>query len=429
MFGSDPAKTLNKARRLLAEGDAAGALRLARRARGVARPPLAGEIAAFAEEARRTAVAAAEERAERSAVEGHLVDAAEWLRGALEYAEDDRERARLAARLRELETQAEERAEAESPDGWDAGEPLEPAGGEGAGGPSAEELYEVFVDALRDDVAARYRGRPPEFRRALLEFTDASDAEAARTIESLAGAAPDDPVLRFERGRWRLVQGDAAGARADLEAAWSEFGDQPLDLSGLVSIPAIWCEAALAAGDHAAVIERLEERGELTLADPDLNAFYAHALLDAGEEADALSFLAEAIERFPRRADLAHLLARGLHHRGDGAAAIEVLERSLRSCGAGCSASDLDPQVLRLLAECYAEAGGPVERLGDVLRMLCAAEGGELEPADWRLQARYHDLADEPDAAERARARAGVPAGTQWAGEGPPPAPAYEDDG
>jgi tetratricopeptide (TPR) repeat protein len=478
MFGSDPAKTLTKARRLLAEGDAPGALRLARKAQGRARPPLAGEIAALVEEARRAAVAAAEERAEASAAEGFFADAAEWLRGGLAHAEGEDERVRLTARLHELEELTEAGAAAESAEsGWDWGEGGEggedgedgEAGGEGDGdepasrspgrtgleavlgggprieppvaatGPGAgavgegalatDELYEAFVDSLRDDVAPRYRGRPPEFRRALLDFADPADSDAAQAaISTLAEADPADPVFRLERGRWRLAKGDAAGARADLEAAWAEFGDRPLDLGGVVSIPEMWCAAALAAGDHAAVLERLEERGELTMSDPELSLFYAQALLAAGEDAEARSFLAESHQRFPRRTDLAYLLAATLHRGGDAPGAIEVLERSLRACGRGCSASDLHPPSLRLLAALYAEAGGPIERLGDVLLLLRGARGGELEPADWQLQARYHDLAGEPAAAERARARAaGVPAGVRSPGEGPPPPPAYED--
>ena len=476
MFGGDPGRSLNKARRLLAEGDPLGALRLARKALGRARPPLAGEIAALVEEARRAVVSAAEERAEASAAEGFFADAAEWLRGGLDHAEGEDERARLTARLRELEELAEAEAAAESAEsgqwaerdddgraddeGGEEGDGPEPAnrsagrsgleavlgggprieppvaasgtgagaGAVGEGALATDELYEAFVDSLRDDVAPRYRGRPPEFRLALLDFADPADSDAAQAaISILAEADPADPVLRLERGRWRLAKGDAAGARADLEAAWAEFGDRPLDLGGVVSIPEMWCAAALAAGDHAAVLERLEERGELTMSDPELSLFYAQALLAAGEDAEARSFLAESHQRFPRRTDLAYLLAATLHRGGDAPGAIEVLERSLRACGRGCSASDLHPPSLRLLATLYAEAGGPIERLGDVLLLLRGARGGELEPADWQLQARYHDLAGEPAAAERARARAaGVPAGVRSPGEGPPP-PAYEE--
>jgi hypothetical protein len=105
-----------------------------------------------------------------------------------------------------------------------------------------------------------------------------------------------------------------------------------------------------------------------------------------------------------------------------------VLEGSLRACGRGCAASDLDPPSLRLLATAYAETGGPADRLGDVLLLLRGALGGELEPADWLLQARYHELAGEPEAAARARQRASaLPAGIRSGGAGPPPAPAFEE--
>ncbi len=494
MFGTDPGKGLEKARRLLAAGDALGALRLARKAQERARPPLSGEIAELAEQARRAVVAGAEERAAASAAEGFFADAAEWLRGALDHAGDD-ERGRIMARLAELEELAEagEPAPAGGPPEVrpedraaeviaGAGEPagdrdgaVIAAAGDPIGGrdgaeiddpeakrraaaaavaglfakppgheppvaevdadagdaealPADEALYEVFVGSLRDDVAPRYRDRPAGFRRAVLDLGEQREPAASQAvIEALAEADPDDPVLRLERGRWRFARGDAAGARADLEAAWAAFGDEPLDLGDMLSIPEMWCEAALETGDHAAVLARLEERNELTLSDPELSLFYAEALLAAGEDGEAARFLAESVGHFPRRADLAHLLAATLHRRGDAAGAIEALERSLRACGAGCSPAALHPPSLRLLATVYAEAGGPLERLGDVLLLLRGAQGGELEPGDWLLQARYHELAGEPRAAERARARAGVPAGTEWTGDGPPPTPpAYE---
>lgn len=488
MFGSDPGKALGKARRLLAEGDALGALRVARKAQARARPPLSGEVAELVEGARRAVVAGAEERAAVSAAEGFFADAVEWLRGALDHAADDDERGRIAARFAELEELADAAAGSEHGDGapWDgagdevgdgdrggseedaraerdaarsgldvvlggapriappvavsegaAAEGGDPAGdggdddaalGRDEAIPADEALYEVFVHSLRDDVAPRYRGRPAGFRRAVLDLGEQLEPETSQAaIEALAEADPADPVLRLERGRWRLARGDAAGARADLEAAWAAFGDAPLDLGGVLSIPEMWCAAALAAGDHAAVLARLEERGELTLSDPELSLYYAEALLAAGEDAEAASFLGESVAHFPRRTDVAHLLAATLHRVGDAAGAIRVLEGSLRACGPGCSASALHPPSLRLLATLYADAGGPAERLGDVLRLLRGAQGGEFEPGDWRLQARYHELAGEPKAAERARGRAGVPAGAAWSGDGPPPTPpAYE---
>lgn len=482
MFGRDPEKALAKARRLLAGGDALAALRLAEKAQPRARPPLSGEIAAVAGEARRKVVAEAEARAETSAAEGYFEDAAEWLRGALGHADGtgDGERERLAARIAELEERAEEAAAAaereaaraalslseteEDEADDDREDAAAAAGGATLGRPGLEsilgagpripspdagadaaaatavgdgpdpdpdlerQLYEAFVDSLRDDVAPGYRDRPPEFRRALLDLAEQGDADASQAaIEAMAEADPDDPVLRLERGRWRLSRGQAAAARADLEAAWEAFGDQPLDLGGVISIPEMWCEAALAGGDAAAVLERLEARGELTMSDPELSLYYAQALLTAGEAEEASRFLAESLAQFPRRTDLAYLLAATLHRGGDAEGAIGVLEGSIRACGPGCSASSLHPPSLRLLAGLYAERGGPAERLGDLLQLLRGAQGGELAPGDWMLQARYHELTGEPALAERARERAGRMLAVEAPEEGPPPAPAYEE--
>lgn len=450
MLGGDPVKALGKARRLLAAGDASAALRLARKAQARTRGHLAGDLEALAEQARRMMVARAKERAEASTAEGYFADAAEWLRGALDHAGED-EREQLTARLHELELLGGAESTADAPEdfspragsegsgegaGNDRGgeiddeparrrtgleavfgggphlEPPAPASGERTAigvdsSSSVEQLYDAFVDSLRDDVAPRYRDRPLEFRRAVLDLGEQLDPEDSHAvIEALAADSPDDPVLRLERGRWRLTRGDPAGARTDLEAAWDALGDQPLDLAGLESIPEMWCEAALAVGDHAIVIERLEAKAELTLSDPELSLFYAEALLAAGEDIEAKHFLSESLERFPRRLDIAHLLAATLHQTGSTADAISVLEGSLRACGTGCAPSSLPPAVPRLLASLYLEAGGPLERLGDVLLLLRGAQGGALEPGDWMLQARYHELADEPAAATRARAHA-----------------------
>jgi predicted Zn-dependent protease len=280
-----------------------------------------------------------------------------------------------------------------------------------------------------------YRDRPPAFRRALVDLAEPADADlAAAAIDGLVAASPDDPVLRLERARWRLARGEAAEAREDLEAAWEAFGDEPLDLGGHLSIPVLWCEVAMAEGDHAAVLERLEARGELTLSHPDLSGFYATALIAAGELEEARRFLAESLEHFPRRPEIAYLLAGILLRGGDAPAAIALLERSLRVCGAGCAPRDLHAPSLRLLAAALAERGGTggsstagsriVERLADVLLLLRGAQGGELgEPGDWMLQARCHELAGESAAAERARARAAAMLAAAAGAEGATPAP------
>ncbi len=299
----------------------------------------------------------------------------------------------------------------------------DPDGGE----PAEATLFDLYVDSLRDDVAPLYRGRAPELGEVLVDAVEPEDTErAAAAIEEMAAASPEDPVLRLERARWRLARGEAAAAREDLEVAWAAFGDEPLDLGGHLSIPVLWCEVAMAQGDHAAVLERLEARGELTLAHPDLSGFYATALLAAGESDEARRFLAESLEHFPRRPEIAYLLAGILLHDGEAPAAIALLERSLRVCGAGCAPRDLHAPSLRLLAAALAGTGGSapsetVERLADVLLLLRGAQGGELgEPGDWMLQARCHELAGETAAAERARARAGATRRRPAAGLRPP---------
>ncbi len=468
MFGTDPGKALEKARRLLSEGDPLAALRQARKAQARARPPLSGEAAALVGEARRAVVAEAESRAAASEAEGHLADAAEWLRGALDYAEGEEERGRLQARLDGLEERLEAERETEE-DGFfvspeeeefDSEEPAEREGAGEMGGlggivgplagslpalgppgavgvavrdpdggePAEATLFDLYVDSLRDDVAPLYRGRAPELGEVLVDAVEPEDTErAAAAIEEMAAASPEDPVLRLERARWRLARGEAAAAREDLEVAWAAFGDEPLDLGGHLSIPVLWCEVAMAQGDHAAVLERLEARGELTLSHPDLSGFYATALLAAGESDEARRFLAESLEHFPRRPEIAYLLAGILLHDGEAPAAIALLERSLRVCGAGCAPRDLHAPSLRLLAAALAGTGGSapsetVERLADVLLLLRGAQGGELgEPGDWMLQARCHELAGETAAAERARARAGATLAA--AGGGPATAP------
>lgn len=448
VFGRDPGKTVAKARRLLADGDALAALRMARKAQERARPPLSAELAELVEQARESVVREAMERAEVSVAEGLIDDAVEWLLGALDQAVEGDLRTEVQERLTALRHGAGELADVGLPAERDAGEQAaeEPAaagpsaagdasgeaGGAVAADPQAiDHLYELYVGTLRPDLQPLYAERPPAFRRALVALNEGDHhGEPVAALLAMAEEAPDDPVLRLERARLHLARGDDEEALPDLAAAAEGLGDEPLDgETWALSIAALWCVAAQELGDHAGVLERLESLGEITLRDPALTTLYADALVDSGETDEAARFLDESVSAFPGNSHLALRLAQLERVRGNAETALEVLEGSFRRACAACGHSrpDVEPEFLRLLAVLYLERGGPLERAGDVLRMLEAARGGELGPDDWRLAARFHELRGEPDraAAARERAEQGAEQGAERsAAAGMPPAPA-----
>ena len=465
LFAKDPAKLLDRAEALLGRGNAYGARQLVREAREAADGAqadegLAGRAAALELRCRGALAESALEEARFAEEEGDFADAAEWVASALEHVGEER-RGELRKRRRGLLARAEEaERERRRPVMLDASPAGAGTGGgadeedEGETGPDTLETevrFGTLVGTLRDEVADRYLHRPTPFQSAYVDLNEGRVEEALEGFDALAEASPDDPVVRLERGRCRLLLGDPTGAREDFEAAWPELGSDPLDSSG-ASVASLWAEACLEPGegrDPEAVVERLADLADLSSGagapdDPELAALYGRALLAADRADDAVEHLVEAAERFRGRQELPHLLARALVASGgaeERGRAIRVLETAIApSCASGtCSKPPLHGPSVRTLIGLYLDriqdrigdrvgdrigdsSDEPVEerpegrpdraveaavgRVEELFSLLAREQEGRATLPDLRLLARFLRVTGDPEEAERLEAEA-----------------------
>lgn len=444
LFRKDPSADLARAEEHLGAGRAYEALLAAGRAVEVAprdgapdHRPRARELAG---RARELLAASALSEADRAEADGDYDDAAEWVVSALEHVRangeaggpagstgsagpggggrDPRE-PELKRRLRALRSRAREAARQptllrrQEGDGGD-GSPEEPAGPDPL---DLETHFGTLVGTLDEEVAERhYLHRPIPFQQAYVDLNEGRLDDALATFDALAAAEPDDPAVRLERGRCRLLAGDAAGAREDFEAAWPDLGDRPLDTSGELSVPALWAEAVLAQGDAETVAERLEELTAGEESDPELVALRGRALLEVGSTRyeEARDLLAAGQARHPGRPDLPYLLATVLERMGEADRAIATLEAAVApSCATGsCKKPPLHRPSARLLVRLHldrAEVGarsadlapapsGPdpadaaLDRAGDLLAHLSQAAGDHPTDEEAALRTRHQEL-------------------------------------
>lgn len=430
LFGKNPQKKLDKAAAFLDRGDPVRALEVAidfvndkdqqhrRRAKDLVD---------------RSRLALVERGVERSAAaeaEGDFAEAADWLRAAVHHCQDE-ERTRelerkLAAMERLVEAPPDERREAMRKTA--AGLGLAGGGGSIVGGapkiafddlsPDApvDEIdldthYELLVETLVEGVAEAYRERPEEFRRAYVDLNEGKSKEALAAFDALAEADPDDGVVRFERGRARLMEGDAAGAREDFEVAWEVYGDGDVDETGSLSVPALWAESALAGGDAAAVAERLAD-----LVDPrdtpGLVQLHGTALL-AGERYDeALAVYSAARAHHSANEGIAVGVSSSLAGLGRRGEAMKVLEQSIApSCAGGsCNRQKLPISCVRQLiamhlADATEKGEPPAPRAEELFELLAFGLDGKFGAGDLELMARFHELLGEEEEAAELRAR------------------------
>ncbi|MEM6457143.1 MAG: hypothetical protein AAF772_18790, partial [Acidobacteriota bacterium] len=261
LFRSDPAADLTKAERMLDDGDAVRALERARKVRNKATDDddLRARADALVDRAqtqlRTRALETADERESNELFE----EAADWLDIAMSHARDDAEREAFDARRTALLARAEEARERAAR--------LAEASDRGVGEDDddlpvidLDAHYDTLVDMLTPEVGARYADRPAAFRTAWLQLNEGEAEPAEPVFEALAAETPDDPVLRLERGRCRMLLGRPADAIDDLAHAWEALGDAPLDRAGTLTAPLLWAEAQLAAGDPASVVTKLADR-------------------------------------------------------------------------------------------------------------------------------------------------------------------------
>lgn len=424
--GSDPRNDLDRAAKLL-DREPTKALELARKAREAGSGP---EVLRRADDlivsARRAVIDKAVAQADRAEASDYLEDAAEWLATALEEAVGV-EKAELTARRDTLlaghHQQADEarRAALRKPFDDLAAEVADGvAGGEDehGGDPDEEGLhsgidreidgaFDIHAGMLDDVLADRYYEQPESFRRAVVSLHEGRPDEALEILDALVAEAPEEPALRLERGKARLMQGHGDGARDDFDVAWRHLGDGHIDLAGNQSLPGLWAEASLEAGDPESVIARLAEDSDPRQTGVDVALPFARALMDAEKFDAARQYLEMAASVFPSTADFAFLLSIVLDGQGQRRQAIATLEGSVRpSCAGGnCAAPPKHLPSLRALTRLLLEED-EVEQARAYLMHIVQARGGRLGAEEHRLSADYFRRVGDEDKARESEAAA-----------------------
>lgn len=423
IFGGDPGKDLDRAEAFLADGHRVRALELAEKVHRKNDQAHAARAEELLQRCRRAVMEQALERSREAEEKGDFHDAADWARAALERAPDATDRAAVEGRLGALleRIEAEEEAAAartdlfggagagttrrdENGDGDDDEETLQPEGH----GWDYESYYYTLIDTLRPDVAERYEDRPEAFQRALVDLQEGQFDSALAALDEQASAAPDDPVLRFERGRARLATGDTAGARDDFAVAWEALGDESLDTAQVLSLPALWAEAALAEGDEQEVADRLEDLAfpGHPAVEPSRLEMRIQALGKLGRHDDARKLAAASATHYPKHGAFAYLLARSLLDLEEPQLAFHALERVvIPACAGGrCSGPALYAPSLRLLSKLYLERQGakpPLDRVETLLTYAGQAQGGRWTIPDLELMEQLYRAKGEEATADR----------------------------
>ncbi|MCG8455044.1 MAG: tetratricopeptide repeat protein [Holophagales bacterium] len=402
LFGSDPKKDLAKAEEWLERKRPDKALELAKRVLSNeqladperARSVLARARALLVENA--LAMAAEAEESE------YFEDAAEWVERALEQVEGE-PRTELEKRRLDLLDRARRAEE----------EPALALGAvsdeEEVEGPPPDAHFDALVDMFDEAVASAYRQQDGAFKMAYvaLHAGRAEEAVAAlATLDSLVAESPDDPVLRFERGRARLFQGEAVGAREDFEVAWESWGDAYLDRAGSLSVASLWAEALLELEEPAPILERLERAARPENGQADLSLPFARALLAAGALDQAEAFLQRAAARF-QNPDFSLLLGQVQASAERRDEAVATLEAAIApSCATGnCAKPPLHVPTARFLAALHL-ADDRTDRVEDLLAHVAHRLGGRLGWEDYRLMAELHRRKGDEEAASEAAAEA-----------------------
>lgn len=401
IFKKDPGEQLERARRLLDDGDALRALGIAEKLAGLDWIHSAQAVA-VAGEARRKLLLDARERAAQAETEGYLDDSLEWLGGAVEHATGgDRDALEgEMQRLRDLlASRAQEELEPEPlPVEESEEEPFEL---------DADGYFETLLGTLADRVVKQYAQRSSAFRDAFVALNSGDPQGALEGLNALVAKSPEDSILRFERGRCHLMVGNPEAAQEDFEAAWKRLGDEPLDLAGQISVPLLWAETLLAQNRPWPVIERLEEAAEPEAGDSNMVFHYGEALLQAEEWQRARDYLIRAMTVFPGQPTFSFQLATALHRLDQDEVALDCLEAAIApSCATGnCNRPAMHLPSMRLLTELYLDRG-ELDRGRELIDLTAIGQRGQRGAADYRLLVRYHQARGETEEAQRAAAEA-----------------------
>ncbi len=401
LFRKDPENQVDKAEGLLADGEARKALRLALDVAGSNHPGGVTERARdLAGRARVRLVDQSLDRAAAAEQSEYWEDAVEWLETALQDAGDDPGRADIQARLDEARSRS---LEEERPS-WEAGGSTPTSESEPV--LTSDDYYEALAGMLREDLAARYRDRPRAFRDAVLALNEGRSALAGAALDALVDRDRDDPVLRLERARARMAEGQWEEAASDLEAAWKTLGDEPLDLAESTSVPGLWAQVKLQLNAPGDVVKRLGDMTEPTARRRDLLLPFGRALREAGQGDEARSFLALAAQAVPEDPSLSFELASVLADQGAIPQAIDVLESSIApSCSTGsCRRPPRHLPSFRTLADFYLASASNLPRVKELLQLVIEEQQGRATREDLELLAKFHEGVGDVKGAEEARA-------------------------
>ena len=408
LFSKNWVKELDRAEDLLRRDRPVHALEIAERAASRAEPGLRERAAAMVMAARQAVVASVLAKAAAAEAGGNLEDAADWLLAAVEQEPSAVRRDELEARRQALLDRAER---ADGP--WPESAQTMAVIADEAPAADLEFRYETLIAMLGDETRALYENRPADFQQAFVDLNEGRTAAALEAFERLAepvseNAEPEDPVVRLERGRARLLSGDPAGARSDFAEAWEAFGDTLLDTHTSLLVPALWAEASLAAGHASEVAERLEPLASPATGQPELCRLYATALLGTGRLDRAVAHLEAALPLLPGDPELNLLLAQALVSAGDTARAITGLELAVApSCaGGGCGRPAAHLPSFRLLARLHLEHGEGPERARELMAVVANAQQGHLESQDLEILAAYYEATGDSAAARDAAGEA-----------------------
>jgi len=408
VLGKDWGAELDRAEALLEAGDAVQALEIARRARkkGAALAPRAAKLAAVAMDGVRDLAIANSATAE---AKGDLQDAIEWLDSAVLHESDDAARSEFALKIQQLRDRIDGLGVDESVSVGEIEQQIESAddlemGIDEAGvGLDLQTSYEMLVDTVAEPLQSEYRSRAPEFQQALIDLNEGRAAAALEVLDPLAQESPDDGVLRLETGRARWFLGDGEGALADLDAAWSQLGDQGLDSVDRTTVSLLWAELAFELNRDAEVVERLRRladlEGESRVGDC---YFFARALVDTESYEEAEPYLRSAMGRLPNSHEFKFLLTEVLRELDREPEAVELLEEIVSvGCLVGCSRDQIFPPAFWSLAGIYARTSGQLERSRELLVMGTNFQSGQLKASNYSVMESYFEASGDRDSARR----------------------------
>jgi len=406
LFSKNWVKELDRAEDLLQRDLPVHALEIAERAASRAEPGVRERAAEMVMGARKAVLASVLAKAAAAEAGGDLEDAADWLLAAVEQEPSAARRNELEARRQALLDRADRAERADGP--WPESAQTLTVIADEAAAADVEFQYETLIAMLGDETRVLYENRPVDFKQAFVDLNEGRTAAALEAFERLAESVPEDPVVRLERGRARLLSGDPAAARSDFAEAWEAFGETLLDTNRSLLVPALWAEASLAAGHASEVAERLEPLASPATGDPELCRLYATALLGTGRLDRAVAHLEAVLSLQPGDPELNLLLAQALASAGDTERAIAGLELAVApSCaGGGCSRPAAHLPSFRLLARLHLEHGEGAERARELMALVANTQQGHLESQDLEIMAAYYEATGDTAAAKDAAGEA-----------------------